>query len=154
MFVREIKEWMDLIILEWKGLNMMKSYCIFMWQRHQGKNKGASQFVEFVQLNIMCVAYIHHFAIYSKDKTKVTQLIPSMVWKVVYTTYKNDYPVSKLQQKKTLNFFILETLRELKIGTSNRQGLKRVVLQNEEVKFDFYNLQTTINDEFDQSIKN
>ncbi len=58
----------------------------------------------------------------------------------MYTTYKNDYPVSKLQQKKTLNFFILETLRELKIGTSNRQGLKRVVLQNEEVKFDFYNL--------------
>jgi hypothetical protein len=63
-----------------------------------------------------------------------------MVWKVVYTTYKNDYPDSKLQEKKNLNFFLLETLRELKIGTSNQQGLKRVVLQNEEVKLDVYNL--------------
>jgi len=39
MFVCEIQEWMDLIILEWKGLNTMKTYCIFMWQRHQGEIK-------------------------------------------------------------------------------------------------------------------
>jgi hypothetical protein len=28
-----------------------------------------------------------------------------MVWKVVYTTYKNDYPDSKLQERKPKLFF-------------------------------------------------
>jgi hypothetical protein len=40
----------------------------------------------------VCVVYNHHFAIYNKDKTKVTQSIPSIVWKVVYVAYKMDCP--------------------------------------------------------------
>jgi hypothetical protein len=51
--------------------------------------------VEFVQLNTMCVVYNHHFIIYSKDKTKVTQLVPFIVWKAMYVAYKFDYPNSK-----------------------------------------------------------
>jgi hypothetical protein len=40
----------------------------------------------------MCVVYNHHYVIYNKDKTKVTQSIPSIVCKVVYVMYKMDYP--------------------------------------------------------------
>jgi hypothetical protein len=66
----------------------------------------------------MCATYNHHFVIYNKDKSKVTQLIPSIVWKVAYTTYKINYPNSELQEK-TLKERLWETLRELKIRMSN-----------------------------------
>ncbi len=50
------------------------------------QEKGTWQIVEYVQLNTMFVVYIHHFASYNKEKTKVTQLIPlyveGYVWKI------------------------------------------------------------------------
>jgi hypothetical protein len=42
------------------------------------------QIVESIQLNTMCATYNHQFAIYGKDKTKVTQLILSTIWKAIY----------------------------------------------------------------------
>ncbi len=55
--------------------------------------------VESTQLNTMCVAYNHHFTIYSKNKMKVTELIPFTMWKVVHVTYEGDYPKSKFQEE-------------------------------------------------------
>jgi hypothetical protein len=39
MFIGEIWEWMGLIMLGWKGLNMEKTSTL-MWQRHHNKKKG------------------------------------------------------------------------------------------------------------------
>ncbi len=54
------------------------------------------------------------------------------MWKEVYTTYKNDDLDFKLYEE-TLKESLQETLRELKTKTSNQEGLKRVVLDYEEV---------------------
>ncbi len=51
--------------------------------------------MEFVQLSTMRDVYNHHFIIYNKDKTKVTQLVPVVMWKAMYVTYKFDSPNSK-----------------------------------------------------------
>ncbi len=68
-----------------------------------------------------------HFAIYSKNKSKNTQLISNTVWKAVYASYKLDYLESDFQEE-TLKERLWGTLRELKIGTSNEEGLDIVVL--------------------------
>ncbi len=41
------------------------------------KDKQQQAIVEFLHLNIMVTSYHWHFAIYSRDKKQVTQLIPS-----------------------------------------------------------------------------
>ncbi len=41
--------------------------------------KGNCAIVESIHLNNMCATYNHHFAIYSKCKSKNTQLIPNGV---------------------------------------------------------------------------
>jgi hypothetical protein len=41
--------------------------------------------VESLYLSIMPTNYHNHFATYSNDKKNVTQLIPLVVWKSVYT---------------------------------------------------------------------
>jgi hypothetical protein len=74
----------------------------------------------------MCATYNHHLAIYSKDKSKNTQLILNAMWKTVYASYKSDY--LKLDfQEETLKESLWETLRKLKIGASNEEGLDRMV---------------------------
>lgn len=88
--------------------------------------------MESIHLSTMCATYNHQFAIYSKDKTKVTQLIAFAVWKVVYAAYKMEYPYFNFQEE-TLKERFQETLQKLKIGTLNQEGLERVVLRNEDV---------------------
>ncbi len=78
------------------------------------------------QLNTMCATYNHYYVIYNKNKTKATQLIPSIMWKDVYVANKVEYPKSKFQEEILKERF-WETLRELKIGTSNEEGSKNVV---------------------------
>jgi hypothetical protein len=56
--------------------------------------KGNCAIVESTHLSNMCVAYNHHFDIYSKNKSQNTQLIVNVVWKVVYASYKSNYPKS------------------------------------------------------------
>jgi hypothetical protein len=58
------------------------------------REKGNRAIVESIHLNNMCVAYNHHFVIYSKNKSKNTQLIPNAMWKVVFVSYKLNYPKS------------------------------------------------------------
>jgi len=64
---------MDLIMLECKGLNAMKTsnahthVAKAWWQ-----DKRTKQIVESIQfMNITRATFNHHFLIYSKDKTKV-----------------------------------------------------------------------------------
>jgi hypothetical protein len=48
------------------------------------------------------------------------------MWKTVYASYKSDY--LKLDfQEETLKESLWETLRKLKIGASNEEGLDRMV---------------------------
>jgi hypothetical protein len=63
------------------------------------REKGNRAIVESTHLSNMCVAYNHHFTIYSKNKSKNTQLIHNVVWKVVYVSYKSHYLESEFQKR-------------------------------------------------------
>jgi hypothetical protein len=62
----------------------------------------------------------------------VTHFIPSQVWKNIYKDYKKQFPYSEFHPK-SLKDRLREFLKELKIGTSNKQGMKRVTLQSDHV---------------------
>ncbi len=83
--------------------------------------------VESTHLNNMCATYNHHFVIYSKNKFKNTQLIPNVVWKAIYVSYKSDYLEIKFEEE-TLKERLWKTLQELKTRTSNEEGSNKVVL--------------------------
>ncbi len=83
--------------------------------------------VESIHLSSMCAAYNHHCAIYNKNKSQNTQLIPNVVWKVVYASYKSNYLELKFKEE-TLKERLQETLRELKTMTLNEKGLDIMVL--------------------------
>jgi len=88
--------------------------------------------IESWHLSTMAAAYNHHFAIYSRDRKQVTQLIPKAVWKSVYTAYLEAYPDSQFAED-TLKDRLRETLKELKTtGTSNEEGSDKKVLQSDE----------------------
>ncbi len=89
--------------------------------------KGNRAIMESTHLSNMCAPYNHQFAIFSKNKSKNTQLIHNVVWKVVYVSYKSNYSESKFQEE-TLKERLWETLQELKIGTSNEEGSNIMVL--------------------------
>lgn len=55
----------------------------------------------------------------------MTQLIPSLVWKVMYNEYKEIYPNCK-SQKDTLKDSPQNTLQVLKIRTFNEEGVKKL----------------------------
>jgi hypothetical protein len=43
-------------------------------------------------LSNMAQSYYNHFATYSKGRKQVTQLVPNMVWKLVYADFKAGKP--------------------------------------------------------------
>ena len=51
-------------------------------------------------------------------KTKITQLVPEKVWKLVYDQFLCEHPDSKFAEE-TLKERLWKTLKELKIGISN-----------------------------------
>ncbi len=65
------------------------------------KDRQSRTIMEFLHLNTMVTNYQRHFVIYLTDKKKVTQLIPSLVWKVVYGEYKETY-INLVLQEDTL----------------------------------------------------
>ncbi len=83
--------------------------------------------VESTHLSNMCATYNDHFAMYSKNKSQNTQLIPNVVWKVVYVSYKSHYLESN-RKEETLKERLSETWRVLKTRTSNEEGSNKVVL--------------------------
>jgi hypothetical protein len=52
------------------------------------KDKNLKCIVDFVHLSSMAASYNRHFMFHNWDRSNVTQLIPSQVWKVVYKDYK------------------------------------------------------------------
>ena len=62
----------------------------------------------------------------------MTQLVPRKVWKLVYEQFLREHPGSKFVED-TLKDRLLETLKELKTGTSNKEGYEKAVLQADDV---------------------
>ena len=76
--------------------------------------------------------YTTHFATYNSGRTNVTQLVPGKVWKLVYEQFLREHPGSKFVED-TLKDKLREILKELKIGTSNKEGFEKAVLQPDDV---------------------
>ena len=83
-------------------------------------------------LSLLVSLYTTHFATYSSGRTNVTQLVPGKVWKLVYEQFLREHLRSKFVED-TLKDRLRETLKELKIGTSNEEGSEKVVLQPDDV---------------------
>lgn len=88
--------------------------------------------VDSTQLSTLASSYAAQFEKYSNGRTKVTQIIPSAVWKEVYQEYLQVYPNSTIGEK-TLKERLRETLSELDTGTSNEKRSNTAVPQSEEV---------------------
>ena len=73
------------------------------------------------------MAYMTHFAAYSRCKTNVTQLVLE-VWKLVYDQFFCEHPGSKFAEE-SLKDRLWEILKELKTCTSNEEGSKKIVMQ-------------------------
>jgi hypothetical protein len=75
----------------------------------------------------MATSYHIRFTTYSNAKKNMTQLIPSTMWKLVYTNYVGayfDFPFVE----DTLKDHMQDALKELKIGNSNKKESDKIIL--------------------------
>jgi hypothetical protein len=91
-----------------EGFQHGKNFMTMHVSKAPRREKGNHAIVESTHLSSMCVVYNHHFTIYSKNKSKNTQLIHNVVWKVVYASYKSNYfkikvPKGNLKRKVVKN---------------------------------------------------
>lgn len=56
------------------------------------KEKVTKPTIESRMLSNMAQSYYNHFATYNKGSKQVTQLVPNMVWKLVYANFKVGKP--------------------------------------------------------------
>jgi hypothetical protein len=61
---------------------------LFQKQKWLERKNNRKAILESFHMNAMAANYHWHFVIYSKNNKQVTQLISSLVWKVVYGEYK------------------------------------------------------------------
>ena len=73
-----------------------------------------------------------NFASYIKGKTNVSLLVLEKVWKLVYDQIVCEHSGSKFAEEM-LKDRLQKTLKELKIGTSNKERSDRTVLQADNV---------------------
>ncbi len=88
-----VQVWIGLFMLGWKVFNI-KKLLKYALPKAPHQKKGNRAIVENTHFNSMCVAYNHHLAIYSRKMSKNTQLIPNVVSKALYATFKTNYPKS------------------------------------------------------------
>ena len=96
------------------------------------REKGSRPIVNYLHLSCLVASYNVHFAKYCKDRKQVTQLVHSLVWKEVFKEYKEHNTNSHFVEE-TLNDRSRETLKEIKIGTSNDDISNKATLQCDEV---------------------
>jgi hypothetical protein len=96
------------------------------------KAKVPRAIVNSEHLCVLVASYHRHFAVYSKTRSNVSQLLPKLVWQPVYMEYKTQFPDSPFVED-SLQERLKETLRELKTGTANDEGGEKATNQNEEV---------------------
>lgn len=94
--------------------------------------KVARAIVGSIHLSTLVAAYNVHFPLYCEGRTKVSQVIPVIVWRNVYLEYQKVYPVSPFQEE-TLKERLRESLKELETGTSNEKNSETVTLQSTSV---------------------
>jgi hypothetical protein len=76
----------------------------------------------------MVTSYHIHFTTHSNGTKNMTQLIPSMVWKLIYTNYVGaylDFPF----MEDTLKDHLQDVLKEFKIGNFNEKEFDKTILQ-------------------------
>lgn len=95
------------------------------------KEKGVRPMVSPLHLGCMVAAYNHHFAIYSRHRKQVNQLIPSVVWKAIYAHYLKQFPES-LFQEESLKDRLRDRLKELKKGSPNEENSRTTGLPRDE----------------------
>ena len=97
-----------------------------------GRFRHNRSVVESEQLSVMVASYHQHFGKYSNGQKQVLQLIPNVVWKLVYVDFLQRFE-DNLFQEETLKERLRDTLRELKTGTSNEEDSDRAAIQLEDV---------------------
>ncbi len=90
------------------------------------------QIVEFVQLSTMVTSYNLYFENYSIGKKQMIWLIFIAMWKQIYINYQVIY-LNSIFIEETLKDYLGNTLKELKIGTSNEEVLEKKTLQCDQV---------------------
>lgn len=80
--------------------------------------------------------YNTHFATYFSVKNQITHLISAIVWKTTYNEYVIVYPNSAFHGD-TLKDQLRNASKDLKIDTIDEKGIKKIVLQFDEVLTQF-----------------
>ena len=111
----------DCIVLDEQGLSQRPLKLTHRERYHQ-------PIVDSEVLSSLVLLYTTDFATYNNSTTNVTQLVPKKVWKLVYRQFLREHPGSKFAED-TLKDRLRKTLKELKTGTSNKEGSEKVVLQ-------------------------
>jgi hypothetical protein len=82
------------------------------------------QIVEFIQLSTMVTSYNLYFENYSIGKKQMIWLIFIAMWEQIYINYQVIY-LNSIFVEETLKDYLGDTLKELKIGTSNEEVLEK-----------------------------
>jgi hypothetical protein len=96
------------------------------------KHSKTREIIDSEHPSTLIASYNRHFSKYSERRVKVTQVVPSSVWKSVYKDYLEVYPLSSFKENN-LKDRVRHTLTELDTGTSNEKRSSTAVLQSEEV---------------------
>ena len=93
------------------------------------KSGNRGYLIDSVHLSLLVSSYHKHFNEYSIGRKKASsQLVPSLVWKLVYADFIKEYPNSTWKED-SLKERLRCALAELKTGTSNEENADKAVLQ-------------------------
>jgi len=92
VFNRQTHEATSRLHLQHKNLVCLPLHCLNTLVRATRKEKLTKLTKESRMLSNMAQSYYNHFATYSKGRKQVTQLVPNMVWKLVYADFKAGKP--------------------------------------------------------------
>ena len=93
------------------------------------KSGNRGYLIDSVHLSLMVSSYHKHFNEYSVGRKKTSfQLVPSLVWKLVYADFMKEYP-NNTWKEESLKERLRVALAKLKMGTSNEENVDKAILQ-------------------------
>ena len=92
------------------------------------KSGNRGYLINSVHLSLLVSSYHKHFNEYSIGHKKTSsQIVPSLIWKLVYADFIKEYPNST-SKEESLKERLRYVLAELKTGTSNEENADKAVL--------------------------